>query len=85
MQYFDSKGWPYRYCWVGYHIHGKAVSKVDPQYCPLDVYYQDSAMRYKNPEVYDHWLVTDQVAPCMVHLSEERIYIDQRVFKEEDW
>ena len=47
----------------GFHIHRKSVSLVDARLCPLDWYYQDTAQRLRDPDVWDHYLILDQVSP----------------------
>ena len=47
----------------GYHIHGLAESLVDEKLCPLDWYYQSAELRMQNPDLWDHYLILDQVSP----------------------
>ena len=47
----------------GYHIHEKEASMVDPRYCPLDWYYQSSKQYQTDPDVFEHFLILDQVSP----------------------
>ena len=47
----------------GYHIHGVEKSLVDEKLCPLDWYYQTCAQRFRNPDVWDHFILLDQVSP----------------------
>ena len=47
----------------GYHIHRMAKSQVRDDFCVLDWYYQPSALRLKYPDVWDHYLLLDQVSP----------------------
>ena len=47
----------------GFHIHGIDVSHVDPALCPLDWYYQTDTQRIRDPDVWDHYLLLDQVSP----------------------
>ena len=54
----------YRWAWTGYHIHQQAVCSCNPEYCPLDVYMQTSAARKADESMYEHWIITDVVAPC---------------------
>jgi hypothetical protein len=47
----------------GYHIHEKGVSTVDPRFCPLDWYYQTHTQYQMDPDVFDHYLILDEVCP----------------------
>ena len=47
----------------GYHLRREAVSQVDKNLCPLDWYYQTCAQRCRNPDVWDHFILLDQVSP----------------------
>lgn len=45
----------------GYHIHGQAAIGYDSSLCALDWYAQTTADRLKNPGIWDHYLILDQV------------------------
>ena len=47
----------------GYHIHQQELSNVDSRLCPLDWYYQTHQQYQANPNVFDHYLILDQVSP----------------------
>ena len=54
----------------GYHIQGQAATMYDPQYCALDWYCQSAAQRPSNPDVWEHYLILDQVCPTECIKSE---------------
>ena len=47
----------------GYYIHGMEKSLEDEKLCPLDWYYQSAEQRMKNPDLWEHYLILDQVSP----------------------
>ena len=47
----------------GFHIQGMGQSIKDENLCPLDWYYQSCQQRMKDPNVWDHYLLHDQVSP----------------------
>ena len=47
----------------GYHIHGTVATVYDGKFCALDWYSQSGTGRAKNPDVYEHFLILDQVCP----------------------
>ena len=49
----------------GYHIHREDVSLVDPRLCPLDWYYQSAQQYQDDPNVFEHYLILDQVSPTI--------------------
>ena len=47
----------------GYHIHRKGKCVVDERLCPLDWYYQSAQQYQDDPNVWEHYLILDQVSP----------------------
>ena len=79
MHCLRDMGNEYHWCWTGYHIHGVAVSAVDTSLCPLDVYYQTRAQRCDDPDVYEHYIITDVAEPCMAYVYDQKQYLGKAV------
>ena len=47
----------------GYHIHRDEKCLVDERFCPLDWYYQSAQQYQDDPNVWEHYLILDQVSP----------------------
>ena len=47
----------------GFHIKGMGKSTVDVNLCPLEWYYQSSQQHYRDPNVWEHYLILDAVSP----------------------
>ena len=47
----------------GYHIHGAVATAYDKRLCALDWYAQTTEDRETEPNVWDHFLILDQVCP----------------------
>ena len=47
----------------GYHIGGIAADQYDSRLCGLDWYAQTTTMRQQNPDVWERYVITDQVCP----------------------
>ena len=47
----------------GYHIHRDEKCLVDERLCPLDWYYQSAQQYQDDPNVWEHYLILDQVSP----------------------
>ena len=56
---------------AGYDIHGGKSLKYGGRYCALDWYAQNTADRRRDPEVWEHWLILDEVCPTEVFKAEE--------------
>ena len=54
----------------GYHIHGTVSAKYGGRHCALDWYAQDTADRLRAPEVWEHWVILDEVCPTEVFKAE---------------
>ena len=46
----------------GYHIHGQRATEYGGDFCALDWYAQDQSMRAVSPNVWEHYLILDQVS-----------------------
>ena len=59
----------------GYHIHGTVATVYDGKFCALDWYSQSGTSRAKNPDVYEHFLILDEVCPteCYKAVRFERV------------
>ena len=55
----------------GYHIHGIPANVHDKRYCALDWYGMTSSMRARDPNVWTHWVVLDEVSPEMIYRAKE--------------
>ena len=59
----------------GFHIHGKAVYQESAGICPLDWYYQPNAQRLDDPNMWEHYVLTDQASPVDFYKSNAVKYL----------
>ena len=51
----------------GYHIHGERATLHEGDFCALDWYFQSSADRKTEPNLWDHYVILDQVCPTQYY------------------
>ena len=61
----------------GYHIHGIAAKNYDASLCGLDWYAQTTAMRQHNPDMWQRYVITDQVCPTQCVFAKTFEYLGQ--------
>ena len=61
----------------GYHIHRDEKCLVDPQLCPLDWYYQTHDQYQDDADIFEHYLILDQVSPVDFWQGRITMYLGQ--------
>ena len=54
----------------GYHIHGTVAMVYDEKFCGLDWYAQSGTTRARDPDVWEHFIILDQVGPTECYKAE---------------
>ena len=61
----------------GYHIGGIAAKNYDANLCGLDWYAQTTTMRQHNPDIWQRYVITDQVCPTQCVFAKSFEYLGQ--------
>ena len=54
----------------GYHIHGTVATVYDGKFCGLDWYAQSGTARARARDVWEHFIILDQVCPTECYKAE---------------